>query len=622
MPVPRRLLHALFAAALLAAATAAPASGSAAGFDRVFLQIDDGEIAVDDDRQIADALRRLQSLLPAGDARRARRFQATRCGLQFRHDSKAALAFAARGLAESRKARDTEAQARFEYCRGYAYESSDNDAALAAYARGLRIAGGAEDARLMGDGYVLRGSIRSLQGRQALALGDFLTAQTIYDRAYLARRAETNLLNIGMAYRRMGVYAQALVYLRESEAYARALDSYPDLYSALVQEGYAFEEQNQADAALRVFGQALAIAQRSDAIDRGYARLGLANGWLAKGDGTRALEQVTQARRDLAIDHTADHEPMLDQVEARALAMQGQHRAAIAAFGRAEALMHEQDSARYLVLLHRARAASEEAVGDDGAALADLRAYVALDTRLQRESEGEQVTLWRMRFDTGRRDLERARLDIQRRGRDQQIRALQRERPWRWLALMLGTSLLTALGALAFAQWREGGRLRRLALSDALTGLANRRQILRLGQRAFRAAQHDGEPLSLVSLDLDHFKQVNDRHGHAVGDTVLARVADAFAGALRRQDHLGRSGGEEFVALLPGTGADEAAAIAERLRQAVAALSITPGLAVRTSAGVATSRDGDRRLNDLLARADAALYRAKAAGRDCVIAAD
>jgi diguanylate cyclase (GGDEF)-like protein len=623
--MPPRFLPALFAAAMLAIAVPGRAQPSASGFDRLFREIDDGKVPVVDDRQVDAALRRLQALLPPGDARRARLYAAAVCTYDFPHDSKAGLEYSTRALAGARRSGDVDAQARFEYCRGYAFEATDINAAAAAYDRGLKLAQRAEDPRLAGDGHVLRGGIRSLQGDQALALGDFLSAQATYDRAHLQRRSETNLLNIGMAYRRMGFYDQARVYLRESEAYARRLDSYPDLYSALMQQGYAFEEQQQGEAAVRTFTEALSIAQRADGIDRGYAHLGLANAWLARSDATRALAEVLQARRDLAVDHTAEHEPMLDQTEGRALALLGRHRAAIAAFDRAEPLMRAQDTPRYLVLLHRARAASEEAVGDARAALADLRAYEVLSTRLQREAESQRITLWRMRFDAGRRDLERARLDLERRQRDQQIRALEQQRPWRWLVLVLGTLLLLALLALALAQWREGRRLRHLALSDALTGLANRRQILRLAQQAVRDARRDDAPLSLVTLDLDHFKQVNDRHGHAAGDAVLTRVGDAFAQVLRRHDHLGRSGGEEFLALLPATDAAEAAAVAERLRQAVAALDLrelAADLTVRTSAGVATLREDDRRLQDLLQRADAALYRAKAAGRDRVSVAD
>ena len=612
---------------MLAIATSARAQPSAAGFDRLFRQIDDGEVAVVDARQIDDALKALKAALPAGDAHRARLYDATACALAFRQDSRGGIALAGRGLAEARRAGDVDAQSRFEYCLGFANETNDIDAALRAYDRGLALARRAEDARLTGDGHVLRGGIHSLQGEQALALGDFLAAQAVYDRARLTRRSETNLLNIGMAYRRMGFHDQALVYLRESENYARSVDSYPDLYSALMQQGYAYEEQKRGDEAVHAFARALAlaVARNSDAIDRGYAHLGLAHAWLARADAVRALAHAAQARRELAVDHTADNEPMLDQVEGLALAMQGRHRAAIAAFDRAEPLMRAQDATRYLVLLHRARAASEEALGEDAAALADLHAYDRLATKLQREADGQQVTVWRMRFDAARREIERARLDLERRGREQAIHALERERPWRQLVLLLGAMLLAALAALALLQWREGRRLRRLALSDALTGLANRRRILQSAQSAFRDARRANRPLSLVTLDLDHFKHVNDRHGHAAGDAVLARVGAALDRVMRRQDRLGRSGGEEFLAVLPDTPTGEAAAIAERLRQTVAGLGlrdVAPHLVVRTSAGMASLREGDRRLQDLLQRADTALYRAKAEGRDRVIVAD
>jgi tetratricopeptide (TPR) repeat protein len=213
-PVPRRLPPALIAAALLAFAMLARAQPSARGFDRLFLQIDDGEVAVVDDRQTDAALKRLRALLPPGDVHRARLYAATVCSLAFRHDSEAALAYAAGALAEARRAGDVDAQSRFEFCRGYAFESGDLNAARAAYDRGLRLAQRAEDARLVGDGFSLRGGVRSLQGEQALALADFLGAQSVYDRARLRRRSETNLLNIGMAYRSMGFHAQALTYLR------------------------------------------------------------------------------------------------------------------------------------------------------------------------------------------------------------------------------------------------------------------------------------------------------------------------------------------------------------------------------------------------------------------------
>ncbi|WP_462116006.1 diguanylate cyclase, partial [Lysobacter xanthus] len=590
---------ALVLPALLALAMSAWAVPSAAGFDRLLAQLDDGDVGVDDEAQSRAALAQLRERLPAGDAGRARLYRSAECALAYRHDSRRAVEVARRGIGESRRARDSAAESRFEVCSGLAYETFDTRAALAAYDRALVAARRAEQRALVGDALVLRGGIFSLQGQQAAALRDFLAAQATYDRAGLARRSEANLLNVGMAYRRMGLYAQALAHLRESEAWARRLGRYPDAYSALMQQGYAHEEHGDGAEAVRVFERALALAAQGDGIDRGYAHLGLAHAWIAAGDAAQARLHVAQARRELALDRTADNEPMLDQADGLALAMQGRHAEALDAFDRAEPLVRRQGNLRYLADLHRARARSEEAIGRPAAALLDLRAFDALATRLREDADDQRVSLWRMRFDADRRALERARLEHARLLREREIRGLERERGWRLFALLLGAVVAGLLAALALQQAREGRRLHRLALTDPLTALANRRAILRRAQDAFREARRHGRPLAVVALDLDHFKRVNDAHGHAAGDAALASAARAFAAVLRPGDRLGRIGGEEFLAVLPDTSAAEAAAIAERLRAALAGMEpAAAGLAVRTSAGVAAIQPVDRRLQD------------------------
>lgn len=161
----------------------------------------------------------------------------------------------------------------------------------------------------------------------------------------------------------------------------------------------------------------------------------------------------------------------------------------------------------------------------------------------------------------------------------------------------------------------------RIATVDGLTGLRNRRWLddafARQLDRCARAAQ----PVSLLMIDLDHFKRVNDEHGHMVGDAVLCRAAHLLAAALRPQDLLARYGGEEFAALLPALDAASALVVAERLRQTVASapqeLDAKPLPPMTISIGV-TTRRAHEALPDLLHRADIALYRAKEAGRNCV----
>ncbi|MFD1704413.1 diguanylate cyclase [Methylopila henanensis] len=171
-------------------------------------------------------------------------------------------------------------------------------------------------------------------------------------------------------------------------------------------------------------------------------------------------------------------------------------------------------------------------------------------------------------------------------------------------------------------QRRLEAELRSAARTDALTGAANRRRFVERLAHDVAAARAGGGPLALIVLDIDHFKAINDRFGHAAGDDALRAVAERAARALRRDDMLARVGGEEFAALLPRAGRAEAQAVAERLHAAVAGAPIVAGavtLGVTVSLGVALLRDDDRAPDDLFARADAALYAAKASGRNRVV---
>ncbi|WP_242356470.1 MULTISPECIES: GGDEF domain-containing protein [unclassified Anaeromyxobacter] len=165
---------------------------------------------------------------------------------------------------------------------------------------------------------------------------------------------------------------------------------------------------------------------------------------------------------------------------------------------------------------------------------------------------------------------------------------------------------------------RELEALAALGRRDPLTGLANRRAFEEALAGAVARAARGEAPLALVALDVDHFKRVNDAHGHAAGDAVLAAVAARAAEALRAGDLLARIGGEEFAALLPGATLAAAAEVAERIRGRISAAPIDAGsaaIAVTVSAGLAALSRGEDGAT-LLARADERLYAAKRAGRD------
>lgn len=180
--------------------------------------------------------------------------------------------------------------------------------------------------------------------------------------------------------------------------------------------------------------------------------------------------------------------------------------------------------------------------------------------------------------------------------------------------------LLVSIGVLLMASERVRAQLEYLATHDSLTGTLARRAILQHGSEEMLRWQRYRNPFSVLLLDIDHFKAVNDRHGHLVGDRVLAEFARIATESLRSTDRIGRYGGEEFVVLLAETEATAAFAVAERIRQGLRAMP--EGLpACTTSIGVATVLPGQTRFDEVLARADAALYQAKDQGRNATVAA-
>jgi diguanylate cyclase (GGDEF)-like protein len=165
-----------------------------------------------------------------------------------------------------------------------------------------------------------------------------------------------------------------------------------------------------------------------------------------------------------------------------------------------------------------------------------------------------------------------------------------------------------------------------LALTDSLTGLFNRRRCAELARRELAVTRRYKNPLSCVMIDLDHFKRINDVHGHAAGDEVLRTVAHLLSQNLREVDVAARYGGEEFALLLPHTAKMNAWIVAERLRTKIEALELSyesQTLSVTASFGVADDKDAPTgRWEDLFRAADIALYRAKGRGRNQTVLAE
>jgi diguanylate cyclase (GGDEF)-like protein len=184
------------------------------------------------------------------------------------------------------------------------------------------------------------------------------------------------------------------------------------------------------------------------------------------------------------------------------------------------------------------------------------------------------------------------------------------------LATALADSMSLTLSSIALRE-----KLRNQALRDPLTGLYNRRYMEDMLQRFTHISERNARPFSVIMIDLDHFKLLNDEHGHAVGDAVLRDVGQAITGALRQSDVACRYGGEELIVLMPDSGLTDAAAKAETLRQRIESISERHGTRVTASLGVASVPDSSATATGLVALADEALYRAKKAGRNQVVTA-
>ena len=185
------------------------------------------------------------------------------------------------------------------------------------------------------------------------------------------------------------------------------------------------------------------------------------------------------------------------------------------------------------------------------------------------------------------------------------------------------TASLVSLFAYIFAARTESQRLQleALATHDPLTGVDNRRAMEHELQMAVELCKRSRAACGLVMLDLDHFKTVNDRHGHHAGDRVLIAFADLIRQSTREVDRLFRFGGEEFVLLLPGTDLPGLRCVTEKLRSKIAEQLLGPSGPVTSSLGAAALRP-DEDWQTWLARVDAALYRAKGGGRNCAVVDD
>ncbi len=564
-------------------------------------------------------LDRLRALLPDVDPARVVRYRSVDCGSTRWKDVARGLAYSEQALQAAKDIDDRASQSRALVCRSNFMMLRDGSRhALPDLDRALEVLKGQGEPQLEGEILVMRADLRSLIGEQAQAMLDYQRARAAFRDSGIDHEVDRLLQGMAIAYRRMGDYAQAVNYFEQARPQLQAKQDFEGLAVNLIQLGFLHDEAGAPDKARTAFEQAIRVASaHGDDTDRNGALLGLAEAQIALDQPQSARATLDEAARRFAVARDDSSKDMLLLLGGKALAKQGLHAEALKHYDLAQPLMEASGNLRYLALLEQARSASEEALGRNHDALASFKRYNALQQDLQNKMRLEQGRLLQYEYEIRRRDFENQRLRTQRRAQAQQLANLRRIRNWQTLAIISGLLLASLLGAFALRQWRKSRRLRALSLVDQLTGAASRRAFDAAAVEALAADRRNGTALSLLVLDIDRFKAINDRYGHPVGDRVLAATVRAWQALLRDRDLLARIGGEEFVVVCPDTVAGKAHAIANRLLDATEALrfdDIDPALRVGVSIGVAQAQAGDT-VETVLARADAALYRAKQAGR-------
>lgn len=465
------------------------------------------------------------------------------------------------------------------------------------------------------------------------------------------------LRNEGIAWWYREEYQQALQRVLQAQGIYEKLGDEAGVAACLSTIGTIYLNLDQFDSALATYQRALDIAERRGDENRigivlsnlGTTSLGMNKPEQALGYFGRALEILQRTGSDLDVLTALGNIGGAQRRLAR-------YDEALATNARIVALAEKIDSkvrladaltdtAQILIQLKQ----HDQAAGHLARAIGVARA--ANLKRNEREAELQWVKL-----DEGRGDYKsalqhfynedrlRSELFTEERARataelQQKYEAEKRERELESRALQLtaqrnARNFFIALSLLVFVvavanygryrgKRREAELLDRLARTDTLTGLANRRAVLEAFAQEQRRVQRGATPFAVVLADVDHFKQVNDRFGHDIGDEVLKRVADSIRASARDMDQPARWGGEEFLVLLPSCPREEALAIAERMRTHLRELSIDANgqpLAVSASFGVSAFVPGEE-LDACIRRCDEALYRAKHAGRDRVIAA-
>ncbi|WP_339086987.1 tetratricopeptide repeat-containing diguanylate cyclase [Shewanella chilikensis] len=590
--------------------------------DKLFKLLENGQ--VNNVAKVEQTLEQIAQLLADKDLDRQVRLRRARCwSYDTNNNAKvdAAIDYANTQVQMAENQAYPEALTDFHLCHGWYSQLKGNmEQAKADYDQALQQAYQLEDRRLIADARSMRGAMYSFQGNFALALEDLLTAQQLYEQLKLDYWSRYNLVDLATSFRRFGDPQSALNYYRQLEQAYRQGGHEEQAYIVNGEMAIALEELGDFEAAVTKFQQSYNYLKRQGmTIEAAGVSVNMA-GSLLKLDRIEDAKQALERAKPFVTEQQGGFYSFMQLYSADVLLRQGQAEQAMVPLAKAEQSFRDISNDRGLAELYLLKSEIFAAQGLWQESTNVLKSYISLHSELDNKLQSYRTTEMRTRFNADRMAKENQRLLESERLKEQEVQILQQNRLLQLAVLILASIIIFIMAILAYKQTGKSRQFQKIAQTDHLTQLANRRYTYQRGEALFNQAKHSGIPMSVILFDADNFKDINDQFGHDGGDKVLQHLASVSQTLIREQDLLGRIGGEEFLLLLPETSREECLKIAERLRQTLAESSpeaLAGESRVTISAGVATLNT-ELQFSELLKQADNALYRAKNKGRNRV----
>ncbi|MFN6970439.1 MAG: diguanylate cyclase [Rheinheimera sp.] len=599
-------------------------------FDRLIMQLEQGEV-VFTNRVDSDAFtQQLKAALPANDPARLLRLNRELCSAEYLDTPEQGVAFANQFIAELEAAQEVLNLSHFYLCRALHYASQNRSKEQERdLTKALQLAEVSEDTLTQAQMLSYKAQMHSDRGQQADSLVLQFKAHELYKKLGHRDGIGLSVENIATAFRRMGEYEKAIEYLELSEKEFAAPGDQYRLGFLLQQKAFIYGELNKPDIAKQLFNRVRQIYQQMGEPTFVTATdidlMWIANMEQRYGDSLELAAKVVAQLQ--AFEKQGEGQQVVNQglfylYWAEAFAGSGKLTESLQQFERAHQLISDLNNPRYLFWVLRAWSKTLHDAGMHQQAYQRLVEANQIQADLNSQAKQQRESLLRYQFDTALQDEKNNQLTAENKLSAQQVKVLESAQRWQYIAI--GLFVILALIALFYAisQIQRNRQLHRLAMTDELTQVANRRSILWFAEQTRLRAVAQQQHWCLLLIDIDYFKQCNDSFGHDAGDQVLVQTAAAMKNLLRTSDRVGRTGGEEFLLVLPEMELAAATAIAERLRQVIEQLTFSPYTQVKITISVGVTEVGRQEdVREAMSRADAALYQAKSQGRNKVVAA-